>query len=301
MRLLPTSNNHLKKVQFLIQIFKNSSKKKRAQKKQLRAQGEIENSNILDFIYSNLPPDLAETRNQAQRQTEEAERMREQAKALSESERERKRQEKKLAREAAKAEATTTREGKYKKNQRDIQNEADDEKTKKTKTKSVKTVDEDGFVTLDTQYIQLNEEGVHVATVTASNKKKDDDKENDKKKKSNVPPTSPALENNPFAQIKHSGGVQTAQELQAKMNAKKGEQKNLENNELQKDRKKPAPPVVPPSPKAKKEKKPKKEAEIPDEIAQKSHHFTVATNPQPYILVAFGVALAVLAYVFILH
>jgi len=129
--------------------------KKRAQKKQVRAQTEIENSNILDFIYFNLPPDLAEVRNQAQRQTEEAERMREQAKALSEAERERRRQDKKQAKEAQKAEAAAAREGK-KKNQKEVEEE---EKTKKTKTKSVKTVDTEGFVTLDTEYTKLNEDG----------------------------------------------------------------------------------------------------------------------------------------------
>jgi len=105
--------------------------KKRAQKKQFRAQAEIENSNILDFIYSNLPADLAETRNQAQRQTEEAERMKEQTKALSEAERERKRAEKKLARDAAKAEANAARDGGKKKYQKESQESIDDEKTKK--------------------------------------------------------------------------------------------------------------------------------------------------------------------------
>jgi len=163
-------------------------------------------------------------------------------------------------------------------------------------------MDDDGFVTLDTQYIRLNEDGVQVDTVKASEKKKEDDKENEKKKKSNVPAGSPALQNNPYAQIKHAAGIQTAQDIQGKINAKKGEQRNLENNEMQKDRKKPAAPVVPAVPKPKKEKKPKKEPETVDENpAQNQHYNSVATNPQPYILVAFGVALAVLAYVFILH
>jgi len=167
---------------------------------------------------------------------------------------------KKLARDAAKAEAVAARDGK-KKNQKESQNEAlEDEKTKKTKTKSVKTMDDDGFVTLDTQYIRLNEDGVQVDTVKASEKKKEDDKENEKKKKSNVPAGSPALQNNPYAQIKHAAGIQTAQDIQGKINAKKGEQRNLENNEMQKDRKKPAAPVVPAVPKPKKEKKTKKGA-----------------------------------------
>jgi len=164
-------------------------------------------------------------------------------------------------------------------------------------------MDDDGFVTLDTQYIRLNEDGVQVDTIRASDKKKEDDKENEKKKKSNVPSSSPALQNNQFAQIKHAAGIQSANDIQAKINAKKGEQRNLENNELQKDRKKPAPaPVVPVAQKPKKEKKQKKEPETVDENpSQNQHYNSVATNPQPYILVAFGVALAVLAYVFILH
>jgi len=224
--------------------------------------------------------------------------MREQAKALSEAERERRRQEKKQAKEAQKADAAAAREGK-KKNQKEVEEE---EKTKKTKTKSVKTVDTEGFVTLDTEYTKLNEDGQKIEIIKASNKKKEDDKESEKKKKPTVS-ASPTLQNNPFAQIKHAGGVQSPQEVQAKINAKKGEQRNLENNEMQqKEKKKPAP--IPIQPKKQKEKKPKKDpAENSSEetaIVPVTHQSSVAMNPQPYIMVAFGVALAVVGYVFML-
>jgi len=166
----------------------------------------------------------------------------------------------------------------------------------------VKTVDTEGFVTLDTQYTKLNEEGETIETVTASGKKKDDDKENDKKKKSNVPATPSNMENNPFVQIKHAAGIQSQQEIQAKMNAKKGEQRNIDNNQNQQKGKKQAPGPVPiQAQKPKKEKKPKNVVvENSSEETAPTHQDSVAMNPQPYIMVAFGVALAVVGYVFML-
>jgi len=179
-----------------------------------------------------------DVRSQAQRQAEEATLFREQQKVQSEAERERRRQEKKAARAA---EAAAKSDAKKKKDLSESGSEPE-EKHQRTKTRAIKTVGDDGFVTVDVKYTHLDEKGVEVESVIASEKKKEDEKEEgtEKKKKKVASPatsTSPVLQNNPFAPVKQASGIQSQQEIQAKLNAKKGEQRNLENNELQKDKK----------------------------------------------------------------
>jgi len=142
-------------------------------------------------------------------------------------------------------------------------------------------------------------------------KKKEDEREEgtEKKKKKATPATStsPVLQNNPFAPVKQASGIQSPQEIQAKLNAKKGEQRNLENNEQQqqKDKKKQTGPIPTPLPKAKKDKKKKELRESSSEegseiSAALANTPTVASNPQPYIMAAFAIALVVVGYVFFL-
>jgi len=257
----------------------------------------MENSNILDFIYANLPSDLSEVRAQAQRQTEEAEVSREQAKLQSQRERERKNAEKRAAKDAARAEKEAKRNA-----MRNAEKEEEEEaKVIKTKTKSTKVVGEDGFVTIDTTYTTVSEEGHVVGKILGSEKNREEEKEEDKgsKKKGSGNVPAPVLSNNPFDKVKLAGGVQSQQQIQAKMNAKKGEQRNKENNKNQKENKKQQPPIVTPPPKAKKEKKTKAPLE-PEEVSLNTDGNTVGVNPQPVLLAAFGVALAVLAYVLVL-
>jgi len=80
--------------------YQKQLERQKQQKKQLRALVEVENGNILDFVYKNLPLSFQDVRSQAQRQAEEATLFREQQKVQSEAERERRRQEKKAARAA---------------------------------------------------------------------------------------------------------------------------------------------------------------------------------------------------------
>jgi len=193
----------------------------------------------LDFVYANLPPNFPEVRSQAQRQAEEAVLFREQQKVQSEAERERKRQEKKVARAAETAAKADAR----KKKDSESGSSEPEEKHQRTKTRAIKTVEDDGFVTVDTKYTHVDEKGYEIETVIASEKKKEEEKEegNEKKKKKAGAPatsTSPVLQNNPFAPVKQASGIQSAQEIQAKLNAKKGEQRNIENNEQQKEKKK---------------------------------------------------------------
>jgi len=74
-----------------------------------------------------------------------------------------------------------------------------------------------------------------------------------------------------------------------------------------KKKKKPAPPIpIPtPPPKAKKDKKKKELRESSSEegseiSAALANSPTVASNPQPYIMAAFAIALVVVGYVFFL-
>jgi len=160
-------------VLFLTRISRSRLKKKRTKKKQTRAQAEIEQSNILDFIYANMPSDVTEARKQAIQQTEEAHRLREEARQQSQAERERKREEKRVQKEARYA---------YKKDTK--QTEEEEEKTAKTKTKVVKTKGDDGFVTLSTTFTKLDEEGQVVETLTATGKSgKQEETETSTKKK----------------------------------------------------------------------------------------------------------------------
>jgi len=218
--------------------YQKQLEKQKQQKKQIRALVEVENGNVLDFVYANLPPNFPEVRSQAQRQAEEAVLFREQQKVQSEAERERKRQEKKVARAAETAAKADAR----KKKDSESGSSEPEEKHQRTKTRAIKTVEDDGFVTVDTKYTHVDEKGYEIETVIASEKKKEEEKEegNEKKKKKAGAPatsTSPVLQNNPFAPVKQASGIQSAQEIQAKLNAKKGEQRNIENNEQQKEKK----------------------------------------------------------------
>jgi len=167
---------------------------------------------------------------------------------------------------------------------------------------------------VDVKYTHLDEKGVEVESVIASEKKKEDEKEEgtEKKKKKVASPatsTSPVLQNNPFAPVKQASGIQSQQEIQAKLNAKKGEQRNLENNELQKDKKKPSGPVpIPTPPQKSKKDKEKRKKELRESSSEESSEISnvlantspVASNPQPYIMGAFAIALLVVGYVFFL-
>jgi len=290
--------------------YQKQLERQKQQKKQLRALVEVENGNILDFVYKNLPLSFQDVRSQAQRQAEEATLFREQQKVQSEAERERRRQEKKAARAA---EAAAKSDAKKKKDLSESGSEPE-EKHQRTKTRAIKTVGDDGFVTVDVKYTHLDEKGVEVESVIASEKKKEDEKEEgtEKKKKKVASPatsTSPVLQNNPFAPVKQASGIQSQQEIQAKLNAKKGEQRNLENNELQKDKKKPSGPVpIPTPPQKSKKDKEKRKKELRESSSEESSEISnvlantspVASNPQPYIMGAFAIALLVVGYVFFL-
>jgi len=147
---------------------KNNLKNKNNKKKQIRALVEVENGNVLDFVYANLPPNFPEVRSQAQQQAEEAVLFREQQKVQSEAERERKRQEKKVARAAETAAKADAR----KKKDSESGSSEPEEKHQRTKTRAIKTVEDDGFVTVDTKYTHVDEKGYEIETVIASEKKK---------------------------------------------------------------------------------------------------------------------------------
>jgi len=114
---------------------------------------------------------------------------------------------------------------------------------------------------------------------------------------------SPSLQNNPFAVVNAAGGLQTQQEIQAKKNAKKGEVRNQENNELQKERgQAPLPPKVAPKPKTKPNKKKSKKAK--ENEPQESSLTTTTVTPSlvnPQIIVACAaLAFSVLSYFLLL-
>jgi len=160
--------------------------RKREKKRVTRAQADIETSNILDWVYSNLPADLAKVRGQALRQTEEEQRMREQKKQQSDIERQRTIEARKLAYE--------------RKISGDPHKDSEEEKTGKTKTKTVKTKGADGFVTVDVTYKKLDELGAVVEETTASAKKVEVEQEV-KKEKKKVQHTETAFQNNMFTHI----------------------------------------------------------------------------------------------------
>jgi hypothetical protein len=285
-------------------------KKKREKKKESRAQVEIENSNILDFIYANLPSDYSEARKQAVQQSEDARQLREEAVALAAVEREKRRQERAVQREIERQKKEKKRLGKDKE-------EDEEEKTAKTKTKVEKIKGEDGFITVDVKYTKLDSTGNVVKEFTATDKGKEEFQHSDKaEKKKNKKASqaslpnataeiqvSPALQNNPFAAAPQAGGFESAAEVQAKLNSKKGELRNLQNNIIQKERKvtPPPPPQIVSKPKVKQNKKKnKKEKDTEDSQPEEiSVGLSSAVNPRVVVACA-ALAVSVLSYFLLL-
>lgn len=273
--------------------------KKREKKRNTQSQVEKENGHILDFIYANLPADLDQVRAQASRQAEEAKAAFELARENAKAERQRKYEEQRRAQDAiykAKQEAREARKAKAE----GKEEEEEGDKPLKTKTKAVKTVGEDGFVTLDTTFTKVDKGGKVVEEVAASKNVLAKQEEQAKEKQSKAKTSSvQTLQNNSFALVSQAAGLESAAQIQAKLNLKKGAQRNAENNEKQ-GAAKIAPPKAPPKkeekkkPKVPKAKKAKKEEE-PEELAIRP-----GINTQPIIVAALAVAVAVLSYVFLL-
>jgi len=280
--------------------------KKREKKKMQRQAADSENSNILDFIYANLPKDLEEVRAQATKQTEDARQMKEMAWE------ERKSVEKKKREDEIQAKEKKNEEKKKKQQRKDQpEDEEVDNNKKKTVTKTVKTTDKDGFVTMDKEYVKKAETGEVVSTLKASDKlrtdiEKEKEDQKTKKKSAETVGSDVVLQNNPFAAVKKAGGIQSALEIQARVNQQKGAGRNADHNEAQKEKgsKSPAP-----SPKVKPPKKPKQQQK-PDlrgsDSGSESQSTTeplppsVGVNPQPVLVGAFAIAVAVLSYVFLM-
>jgi len=183
-------------------------------------------------------------------------------------------------------------------------------------TKSIKTTDDDGFVTIDTEYVRRGETGEVVETMKASDKLKNDiekEKEDQKTKKKTAETlgSDVVLHNNPYAAVKKAAGLQSPQEIQHKVNKQKGAQRNADNNVIQQEKgaKAPAPPPPPPKQKPKKQSKPGKShisdstsGSEPSSLSSSSSSTTpsVGVNPQPVLIGAFALAIAVLSYVFLL-
>jgi len=287
--VIPHSN-----IQLLLQ-------KKREKKKAQRQASESENSNILDFIYGNLPADLEEVRNQAEKQTVDAKEQRETQKEERKQADKRKREEEQQARDKK-------AEEKKKKHKKDEHNNESEENMKKTITKTIKTTDDDGFTMIDKEFVRKGEGGDVERTVKASDKLKSDmEKEDQKSKKKNADEvgSDAALHNNPYAAVKRAGGLQSAQEIQNKANKQKGAQRNADNNVVQQEKGVKAPP--PPKQKPKKSKPLKTSSKLGDSTSDSESSpqvvdvsSSVGVNPQPVLIGAFAIAVAVLSYVFLL-
>jgi len=240
----------LKEASFLTQTSNNYRKKKREKKKQQRQAAESESSNILEFIYANLPADVEEVRKQADKQTSDAKEQKESQKE------ERKAADKKRREEEQQAKEKKVEDKQKKQQKRDEQTDEAEENKKKTTTKAFKTTDDEGFVTIDTEYVKKGDAG-QVEKVKASDKLKSDiEKEKeDQKSKKKVAETlgsDVVLHNNPYAAVKKAGGLQSAQELQDKANKQKGAQRNADNNVNQQEKGVKSPPPPPPKQKQKK-------------------------------------------------
>jgi len=199
---------------------------------------------------------------------------------------------------------------KKKQQQGNNKEEEEPENKKKTVTKTVKTKDEDGFVTKDKEYVKKGETGEVEKTLRASEKLKQDiekEKEDQKSKKkaADTVGSDVVLQNNPFAPVKKAGGLQTAADLQAKANEKKGASRNADHNEFQKEQGAKPPPPKPPKQQSKPKKPKHLKSSNPDsESESATEHTAVSTsvgvNPQPVLIGAFAIAVAVLSYVFLL-
>jgi len=278
--------------------------KKREKKQKQRQAADSESSNILDFIYANLPADLEVVKKQAEKQTEEAKQLREMAKEERKALEKKKREDDQLAKEK--------KEDKKKKHQQQSNSSTADEEPenkKKTVTKTLRTTDEHGFVTKDKEYVRKDEKGEVESTMKASEKLKQDiekEKEDQKSKKkvADTVGSDIVLQNNPFAVVKKAGGIQSAAELQAKVNEKRGAARNAGHNESQKERNVKAPPPPKNKPKKPKTKTPLKssspDSESESTTEQTVHSTSVGVNPQPVLIGAFAIAVAVLSYVFLL-
>jgi len=149
-----------------------------------------------------------------------------------------------------------------------------------------------------------------VATLKASDKLKTDiekEREDQKSKKKSAESVGSdvVLQNNPFAAVKKAGGLQSALEIQAKVNQQKGANRNADHNEAQKEKGSKSPT---PAPKVKPPKKPKQQQKSDlrgSDSASESQSATepappsIGVNPQPVLVGAFAIALVVMSYVFL--
>jgi len=169
-------------------------------------------------------------------------------------------------------------------------------------------------VTIDTEYVRRGETGEVVETMKASDKLKNDiekEKEDQKTKKKTAETlgSDVVLHNNPYAAVKKAAGLQSPQEIQHKVNKQKGAQRNADNNVIQQEKGAKPPPPPPKQPKQKKQPKPGKShisdsnsGSEPGSLSSSSSSTapSVGVNPQPVLIGAFALAIAVLSYVFLL-